>query len=130
MNLELGKTYTFNTRAPAILGASIVNAKLIGSIDYDSALAYDNIDLKYRTIYPLLPVGTPDKPTSSVYYRFLTQSGEKIVLADQWIDEATIELVDHINFKVTISQASISDMSRVRDAMLALGYTNFTIDQV
>ena len=130
MDLTLSKTYTFNTKAPAILGASIINAKLIGILDYESALAYDNIDLKYRTIYPLLPLGTPDQPKSSIYYRFQTQSGEKIVLADQWIDQPTIELIDHINFQVTINQASIQDMSRVRDALLALGYVNFKIDQI
>lgn len=130
MLFDINKIYSFNTKAPALLGSAIKNAKLLGVLDYTSAVTHDNIDLKYRAIYPLLPVGTVDQPEACVYYRFLSESGERIVLADQWIEESSIELIEHINFKVTFSQASIVDMSRVRDALLSLGYTSFKIDQL
>lgn len=128
-NLLIGKTYSFNTVAPSILGAVIKNAKLLATMDHDTASTYENIALKYRTIYPLLPNGTPDNPDSSIYYRFLSESGEKIIVADVWIQELTIEVVNHINFQVTFTEASIQDISRVKDAINALGYTNFSIKQ-
>ncbi len=130
LNLQLGKVYTFNTLAPGILGIIVKNAKLLGIIDYDAAIAYDTIDLKFRTIYPLLPAGTPNQPRACAYYRFLSESGEKIVLADQWIDESTVEIIDHITFMVTFSGASIEDMSRVRDLLNAAGYTNYNMVQL
>lgn len=130
MNLSINKSYTFNTRAPAILGARIQNAKLLGILDYTSARQYDNIDLKYRTIFPLLPQGTPDQPDSCVYYRFLSESNEKIIIADQWIEESSIEVVEHVNFQVTFTQASLQDIPRVRDALSALGFSNFNIRQL
>lgn len=130
LNFELGKSYTFNTKAPGILGTSIKNAKLIGIVDYDTAITYDNIDLKYRTIYPVLPAGTPDNPRSCIFYRFQSESGERIILADQWIDGGSLEVIDHVNFTVTVTEASIQDMTRVRDALLALGYTRFNIKQI
>ena len=126
----LGKTYTFNTLAPAILGTSINNAKLLATMDYDTAKTYENIDLKFRRIYPALPAGTPDQPEACYYYRFLTESGEKIIIADQWIDETTIDIIDHITFQVTFTNASTSDISRIRDAINSLGYTNYSIKQL
>lgn len=130
MPFEINKVYTFNTKAAAILGAMFKNAKLLGIMDYTTALSYDTIDLKYRSIYPLLPIGTPDQPKSCIYYRFQSESGERIILADQWIDMASIDVIDHINFKVTVNQASTQDMTRVRDALLALGFTTFAIEQI
>lgn len=129
-NFQLGKTYRFNTKAPALLGAIINNAKLLSIVDYETAITYENIDLKFRAIYPILPNGTPDDPSTCIFYRFKSESGEKIILADQWIDETTVEVIEHINFKVTFTDCAIGDIARVRDAVNALGYTNFTIVQL
>ena len=130
MNFLMHKTYTFNTLAPAILGASIKNAKLIGILDYDTALSYDNVNLKYRQIFPILPTGTPNQPEKCLYYRFLSESKEKIILADQWIDENSIEVIDHVSFQVNFVDASVEDLSRVRDLLNASGYVNFTMKQL
>lgn len=129
-NFQMNKVYSFNTLAPAILGASIRNAKLISIMDYNTALSYDNVDLKFRTVYPALPIGTPDTPESSVYYRFKSESGENIVIADIWIDEASVEIIEHIRFQATFEQSSLSDMTRVRNALNALGITNYVIKQL
>lgn len=127
--LTLNKVHTFNTLAPAILGAQIKNVKLIGIMDYDTAVTYDTVDLKFRQVYPNLPNGTPDNPKACIFYRFISESGEKIVLADQWIDMSTVEIITHINFTVDFTLADIADISRVRDALNALGYRNYVIKQ-
>jgi len=127
---EIGKVYQFNTKAPSILGSIIKNAKLLSILDYDTAILFDTIDIKYRQIYPLLPLGTIDSPKSSIYYRFMSESGEPFILADQWVDEASIEVVDYISFTVTFTNASIQDISRVRNAVNALGYLNYEIKQL
>lgn len=128
--LELNKTFTFNTLAPSILGAQMKNAKLLGMMDYSTAITYDNIDLKFRQIYPVLPPNSPDQPESCIYYRFLSESGVKIVLADAWIDLTTVEVVEHINFQITLNDCSMADKDRIRDALNALGYQNFVIKQI
>jgi hypothetical protein len=129
-DFHVGKVYSFNTAAPSLLGASIKNAKMLGKFDYSTALMFDNIDLKYRTIYPLLPTGTPDDPNTAVYYRFLSESGEKIIICHQWVVDSTVEIIEHINFTVRFVDTSTGDIKRVRDALNALGYTNYTIKQV
>jgi len=127
---EISKVYTFNTLAPGILQATVKNAKFMAAMDYETAITYENVDLMFRQIYPVLPPGTPDDPASCVYYRFATESGAKIILADIWIDEGTIDTIEHINFICTVTNASLQDMNRVRDVMNALGFTNYEIKQV
>lgn len=130
MNLTLGATYTFNTLAPSILGAIIQNAKLMSIMDYESAKHYDTIDLKYRSIYPLLPSGTPDQPEHTNYYRFMSESNEPIVIAETWIDESSLIAVEFVNIQVLIQQTNLSEISRIRNALNALGYSNYTIKTI
>lgn len=127
-DFQLNKVYTFVTRAPSVLGATIKNAKLVGIMVADTARKTSNIDLHYRKIFPLLPPGTPDDVNSCVYYEFVGESGERFIYADQWIDMSSVEIVDHIKITATITNASLNDVSRIRDALNAMGYRAFTIN--
>ena len=129
-NFNVGSSYTFNTVAPGILGVIVINAKLIGVIDYDTAITYSPVNVMFRQIYPLLPAGTPNNPTTTSYYRFLTTSGAYLVLAGVWIDQNTVVLVDNININVTVPNASIGDMVTLRNLLNSSGYTGFTITQI
>lgn len=124
---DLGKIYTFNTKAPSILGTTIKNAKLSSIIDYETAKLFDNIDLKFRSIFPLLNDNTSDDPSLSIYYKFKTESGENIILADKWIDFTSVVIVEDISFKVVVTNASIGDIDRVKNAMNALGFLSYEI---
>lgn len=127
---NIGKTYTFNTNAPSLLGASLVNAKLLSIMDYETARQYDNIDLRYRAIYPSLPLGTADKSKSTIYYRFQSQSGEKVVFAHEWIELGSVQVVEHITIQVLLTEASMEDMGRLRNILNANGYTKYNITEV
>lgn len=127
MIFELNKVYNFSTRATAILGANVVNARLIGIVLADTARKSSNIDLQYRKIYPLLPSGTVNDVNSCIFYEFVGESGEKIILADQWIDMTSIQLVSSVTINVTVVNANISDANRIRDALSAMGYLSFNI---
>lgn len=128
-NFAIRKVYTFNTLAPSLLGVTIKNATMVGMTDYSTAKLSENIDLKFRQIYPLLPPGTPNIPEACTYWHFISESGEKIILANIWIDETTVEIVEHVNLKIILNEASLKDIQRIRDAMNALGYINYTITQ-
>ena len=128
MSFTIGNLYSFNTKAPAILGARIANARLEAVLDYNLARSYDNIDLKYRQIYPVLPAGTPDNVRTCQYYVFKSESGQRIVMADQWIDATTLQEVTDVTIYVEVRKCSIEDVTRVRDALHSLGMADFTID--
>lgn len=130
VEFETNKVYSFNTLAPAILGTQIKNAKLKGVLTYDTAVQFDNVDLKFRQIYPVLPAGTPDQIEACRFFLFQSESGSKIVLADQWIDMATVELIEAITYQITLPGLSVQDGARIRDGLNALGYTGYTLKQI
>lgn len=128
--MNISEVYTFNTNAPALLGVEIKNAKLISILDYDTATIFEDVTTKYRQIYPLLPNGTPDDPRSCLYYRFKSESGEFIILADQWINSDSVEAIESVILQVTITDTVVEDIKRIRDALNILGLKSFEIKQI
>lgn len=126
-SFSVGNTYSFNTLAPSLLGATFVNAKVIGIIGYDLAVTFTNVDLKQRAIYPLLPQGTVSDPKKYNYILFQTQSNINVVLALEWIDQNTIESVDLSTLEITVPNVSYSDSNKIREMLSLLGFSNFTI---
>lgn len=126
-NFKIGTSYSFNTLAPALLGARIINARLVGIIDYATALTYINVDVMFRQIYPVLPPNTPDSPQTTTYYRFLTESGEYIVLAAVWINENTIEVINSIAIQIVLTNANLTDLNVIKTLLNANGFTSFNM---
>lgn len=126
-HFEIDKVYTFNTRAPALLGAQVTRATLKGIIDYSVAVTFINVDLQHRKIYPALPQGTVNDPKKFTYLLFKTESGELNVFAYEWIDDTSITVVDSTTLTVTLPGVSNSDANKIRDALNLIGFTNFTI---
>ncbi len=126
----ISTVYTFNTNAPALLGVEIKNAKLLSILDYETAIIFEDITTKYRQVYPLLPNGTPDDPRSCLYYRFKSEAGEYIILADQWINMTTVEAISSVALQVTLTDVVVEDIKRIRDALNILGLRNFNIKQL
>lgn len=124
---KLKSAYSFNTLAPSVLGASIKNAKVLGIIDYDIATTLINVELMQRSIYPLLPQGTVDSPASYTFLLLLTESGVKTAIAYEWIDPASIELVESVTITVSIPNVKVSDANVIRDALTLSGFTGFSI---
>lgn len=120
LNLVINSVYSFQTLAPAILGATFRNAKLEASYNFETAMKQENVAALYRAIYPVLPPGTSSDPGSQVYHRFISESGQKIFLADNWINGATVVTVTSLSFTVRIVGASLEDRDRVQKTMAHL----------
>lgn len=126
-NFVIGNVYTFGTRAPSLLGALFENVTILGIVDYNIATTFRNVDLDHKRIYPLLPNGTVDNPKKFTYILVKAESGQTTVLAYEWIDDSTIELVDSVTLTVTIPNVNSADAAKVRDALSLLGFLQFTI---
>ena len=128
MNLQINKTYTFNSLAPSILGTTFKNVTVIGIIDYQTATNYIVPDAMHANIYPHLPVGTPSDPTKYTYYLIRSENGSKTVLAEPWIDADSIVVSSSEVIKITINNVSQSDVSKIRNTLTLMGYSDFTLD--
>lgn len=129
MTFKTLKLYSFDTLAPAILGSQITNAIMLGEISYDIALKLEkgNLDLKYRQIYPALPVGTPDDPKKAAYFIFKIENGETIILCDYWINKSTIREISGVNINISFVNLNQESVEDIRQLLVASGYGNFTI---
>lgn len=127
MNFEIGKVYTFNTKSPVFLGAVIERAKLKSIVDIDVARTMTPIDQLWAQIYPTLPTGTPNTPKASIYYVFEGLNKTRIVVADVWVVESSIQVIEHVTITATIPSASLNDVDVVRLALSAAGLKDFAI---
>lgn len=129
LNLEINEVYTFQTHAPAILGAVIRNARLVFKCNYETAMSFENVEAKYRAIYPVLPQGVPYSPAKEIFYRFRTESGEQIFVADPWIVGSSLITVTSVGFTVHVVNATLQSKQDVRRAMTHLGLDFTIVDQ-
>lgn len=127
MNFEIGKVYTFNTKSPVFLGAVIERAKLKSIVDIDVARTMAPIDQQWAQIYPSLPAGTPNAPSNAIYYVFEGLNKNRVVLADAWVVESSIQVIEHVTITATIPLASLNDVPVVRLALAAAGLKDFVI---
>lgn len=130
MDFQVGTVYKFNTLAPAILGAQFTGATLIAIMNYQTALAYINAQAIQANVGPLLPAGTPQDPKKYTYYQFQFENGSKSTFAAAWIDMNSVTVITDSDLQITIHGANDLDASRIRTALVILGYTNLVIEQV
>jgi hypothetical protein len=119
---KLKSSYSFNTHAPAILGASVRNATLIAILDYDVATSFITPNTSHANVFPHLPSGTPNNPQKYTYLLFQTENGNRIVYANVWIDEATIKEKTTSTLTVVIENAVGGDETKIRDLLALSGY--------
>lgn len=127
---ETNATYSFETLAPAILGAKHKNAMCTGELSYGTAVrAGYNVGALYRDIYVHLPVGTPDTPKLLRYYEFKTEAGGDLIVCEQWVDSSTIEKLEHLDVTMEFNRISPSDLKQITDLLRASGYPPSSVAQ-
>jgi hypothetical protein len=127
MELELKKTYSFKTRSPAFLGASVERARLTAVVDATTARLFAPIDQLHAQIYPTLPRGSILDPDAHRYFVFEGQNKSRVVMAESWIVESTIQEITSMRIDVTVPNASNSDVEAIRRALSAAGILDFHI---
>lgn len=124
MLLQISKTYTFNTLAPSFLGATIKNAVVASVMDYNTALKYNaNLLAQCNNILPLLPVGSSRQFDKYTYYLIKGENNNQVLIAEEWIDRNSINLVQSSTLVVTVVNVDLPDVQRIRNALLLMGYS-------
>lgn len=122
-NFEINKVYRFNTTAPAFLGARIEYANcLIAAMHASQARLFSPIDQTWAKIFPTLPSGIPNRPEAATYALFQGRNGSRFVMADVWIDEGSIETIEHVTITIVLPEASLQDINPISQALNAAGF--------
>jgi len=130
LNLELGRSYDFQTISSGVLENYYQNLKLVSVVNFDLVRSINAINndvvvvtrkLKEETGLPLLD------PKLNTYYVFSTKDGDLIIFGSDWIISDTIQETGSIKVVVTFNDLSFTDVERLRRSLQTLGYKNFDI---
>ena len=128
-----GKTVSFSSRAPSIIGDSFQLVRIIGILDHDSARAYRDPIATHISVYPTINAIDPTIPNDATKYPYIKiqyQNGDFDALGWPWIDNLSIVVHDTTNAQVDITDIDMADLPKIRDALLSVGITNFKITPV
>ena len=121
---QLNKVYKFNTLSPMFLGSHIQHAKcIVTGARLSTARKFEPVDQKWASIYPTLPPGVANDPSACTWLVFEGQNGDEFVMADVWIDENSIQVVEHVQHVVTFPVSSVEDLPKIRAALNAAGFS-------
>lgn len=129
LDLKLKGRYSFSLYGTPGLPTTVKNATLTSILDAADAAAIEDIYTLHAASVSL-PSGTPSDVNSFSFYKFRTEAGGTIVVADAWINPNTLTSVSNGVLTLTIPDVTTSDRAIILDALRARGYrvssTNFT----
>ena len=125
--LQIGSSYNFTLYASGVLGVGYENAKVEGIMDYNTAKTVQDIVPLHIQAYPSLPNGSVRNAQLLTYVKIKTISGESRVIAMDWISSTPVLVVTQ-SVKVTIANVVSSDVARIKDVLIANGFTSLEVE--
>lgn len=127
MLLKILSRYSFDVYPSAVLGNNFKNVKITALLDAITASQYTDIMALYESVRPTLPAGTVTDPLRFTYVRLENALGASVVLAYEYINEATITEVLSSRTNIVVNNTSTTDAARIRDLLLTAGYVSIEI---
>ncbi len=130
-DLPTGSVVSFETYAPAVLGTSYKNCKVMSHLSAEDARALgSDVVARHANIYPSLPVGTPNDPAAYMYVKVKLVSGKTDILGVMWIKKESITTRQPNRITVVLEDVGYDDVRNIQDILSAANYSNFilTID--
>lgn len=129
MPFELRKRYNFTTLAPAILGASYKNMKVVSLISQSEAVKYSDVVTKHETLKQTI-AGLPASTVNMTFILFEDSNGDKVVFADEYIDQLTITEITTITLQINVYDADPTMTAIIQARLRELGVVNFTVAEI
>lgn len=128
MSFTLNKTYSFNTIAPGILGASFDSMKVIGIINYEEASRFEDIISIHSKIVNTVPnVSLPMSYQDCTYIKFETSSGLKKILALEYIDLDSVQEKQTKQLVITVNNYTLSDATTITNMLKDAGFWDIKV---
>ncbi|WP_144106665.1 phage DNA polymerase-associated SH3 family protein [Paraburkholderia sp. BCC1886] len=126
-NYQIGQVLSFSLYPTAVLGNSLDNVTVLGTLDQDSANAIIDTVGMYLKVAPYLPSPVPTGADQYNYIKVKTSQGVITALGMPWINESTIVATTNQTITATISGVTASDVTGVQNALISNGYTNISV---
>ncbi len=132
MNFIRANFYSFDTIAPTFIGSRYTDMKLIDILSFESAIVrrQDLITINQQ-IRDNIPLSIELKAANLTYLDFLDPSGQRIILAKEWIDTngfLDVSLAGgYKDITIIVKDASIDDLTTISNAIKSVGTWKFEI---
>lgn len=132
-NFTRNHYYTFDTIAPAYIGARYENLKLTDILSFERAvLIRQDIVSVTQNIKDNIPDSINMNAADLEWLTFKDMSNTEIVLAKQWLDLDTVvdltELGGNKNVTIRLRATNLDRVAIINNALKDLGETDFDID--
>lgn len=125
-NFKIGNLYSFTTYAPAVLGQTHRQMRLMAIGDYRLGSMFENVDIRRSSILSYLGTNATEDASTDTYLVFRTETGSNVVFGMSWINLNTLETTSTLMITVTIEGVSNDDAARVREVLAFAGYNKVT----
>ncbi len=122
MNFALDKVYSFELKAPAILGARASNLKYQGAVAFAIAIRIDNVTLKHTQVLPQLPQGTIQDARNLVYHTFVAENDKIVVYAEAWIVDDSVAEIGTKQVSFVIELEDIASINQITTLLATAGF--------
>lgn len=124
--MNINTTYSFFTLSPTILGTQYTNMTVKAILTSDEAIKYRDIVTLHEKMKVVVS-GLPNNVKDCTFYLLENTSGDRIVLANEYIDQSTITLVTSVTINISVFNSLTTDVAILRARLQELGYTDFSI---
>lgn len=124
--LKLMRTYHLSLHAPATLGATRLNATVVGMSAYDKVL-HAAAARKHMAIVAELPNGTQRSPASLEYFKIELPNGNSEWLTTAWLN-ADPQEVEITGLRITIAGAGPADIGVIESLLLSRGFSGVSVE--
>ncbi len=124
--LKSGQVVSFKLHTK-LISDIFTNVKVLGAVGFDLANNIEDVAAIHANIYSTLPEGTPESPEDYDYLIVETIDGQRKAVGGPWIKDP-ITVVDSATIRVTLNNATTSDVEKVRNALNAYGFIDLSIE--
>ena len=126
VNFVINKTYSFETLAPSILGASYSNMKLLEVKVGKQVTEYD-VATRHKQLRPSIH-NLPVDPSNMLFYKFQNVDNQQyVILPIEYIHTGSIKEITVNNLQIRIPNITTDDVEIIRQTLSELGYFNCEI---
>lgn len=122
------KKYNFNTLAPQILGDryTLMEAILTTTVEEIVKYGFHNVVDTNTKLVNVIP-GLSNNANDNNYVIFRNSNGEKIVLAEEWIDSNSIMMVEDVNIRIDLPNKSTADLEIIKTLLKEHGFGGLNV---
>ena len=132
MDLQIKQSYTFSPWPDVIsvLGNKFNNVTVLDVLSRGTAEMFTDITAAHQQLLPYLPAGTSSNPEDFLYYKIQLSSGATTIISSGWINPDTVEITTTTRINVVVSNVSISDIPKIKNALVSNGFDQVAITLV